>query len=192
MPLGLIGGSILGGIASTALSGAIGMGSDALNYRHQKQLAKDQYYYDLDKMNRQNALNLEMWNRNNAYNTPEAQMARLKAAGLNPNMLYNNGSASTGNSSSPPEMVAAGRQVPNFRGFGLDRLATLGSIMSNILDLQQKQVGIENMEKTNRQLALQNDLLSQDKDLKGQDLIIKRLFASNYWHLAREFSNPPH
>lgn len=178
--MGPLTAAIVGGVASTALSGAIGMGSDALNYKEQKKLAKDQYYYDLDKMNRQNAFNLEMWNRNNLYNTPEAQMSRLKAAGLNPNMIYNNGSASTGNSSSPPEMVAAGRQVPNFRGFGLDRLSTLGSIMANVLDLQQKQAGIENMEETNRQLALQNDLLSQDKDLKSQDLIIKRLFASSY------------
>lgn len=39
---------------------------------------------------------LEQWNRANAYNTPESQMARLKAAGLNPNLVYGNGSA-TGN-----------------------------------------------------------------------------------------------
>ncbi len=31
---------------------------------------------------------LEMWNRQNAYNTPKAQMQRFKAAGLNPNLIY--------------------------------------------------------------------------------------------------------
>lgn len=36
---------------------------------------------------------LEMWNRGNVYNDPSAQMQRLKAAGLNPNMVYGSGSA---------------------------------------------------------------------------------------------------
>lgn len=45
--------------------------------------------------------NLELWNMNNEYNTPEAQMERYKEAGLNPNLIYGSGSASAGNSSSP-------------------------------------------------------------------------------------------
>ena len=43
--------------------------------------------------NRQFAL--DMWNRNNEYNTPLAQMQRLKDAGLNPNLMY--GQGTTGN-----------------------------------------------------------------------------------------------
>lgn len=38
-----------------------------------------------------NAWNLEMWNLQNQYNDPSAQMARLKAAGLNPNLMYGKG-----------------------------------------------------------------------------------------------------
>lgn len=34
---------------------------------------------------------LEMWNKENEYNTPSAQMARYVEAGLNPNLIYNNG-----------------------------------------------------------------------------------------------------
>lgn len=34
---------------------------------------------------------LEDWNRQNEYNSPAAQMARLKAAGLNPNLVYGHG-----------------------------------------------------------------------------------------------------
>lgn len=36
---------------------------------------------------------LEMWNKGNEYNAPEAQMSRLKAAGLNPMMVYGSGNA---------------------------------------------------------------------------------------------------
>jgi len=36
---------------------------------------------------------IDMWNLQNEYNTPSAQMNRLKSAGLNPNMIYGAGSA---------------------------------------------------------------------------------------------------
>lgn len=34
---------------------------------------------------------LAMWNQNNLYNTPSAQMQRFKDAGLNPNLIYGKG-----------------------------------------------------------------------------------------------------
>lgn len=41
----------------------------------------------------QNQYAVENWRRANAYNTPAMQMARLKAAGLNPDLMYGNGAA---------------------------------------------------------------------------------------------------
>lgn len=41
----------------------------------------------------------KMWHLQNEYNTPSAQMARLKEAGLNPNLAY--GSVSSGNAEAP-------------------------------------------------------------------------------------------
>lgn len=166
------------GISSAALSGAMGIASSRLNYKESKKLARDQYYYNMDLANRQNAANIEMWNMQNEYNSPQAQMARLKAAGLNPNMIYNNGSASTGNSTSPPEQIAAGRQTPNFQGFGVEKLGALGNMLSNILDLENKQAGIQNAIETNRQLKIQNELLRKDVGLKDQDYNIKSLLAA--------------
>ena len=51
---------------------------------------------------------VEMWHRQNAYNTPEAQMARFKAAGLNPHLIYGQGSA--GNAAAPAQYQAANMQ----------------------------------------------------------------------------------
>ena len=55
--------------------------------------------------------NVEMWKMQNAYNAPSAQMDRLKAAGLNPNLIYGEGvNGSTGNATgtapsySPPDI----------------------------------------------------------------------------------------
>lgn len=36
----------------------------------------------------QNQFNVEQWNRENAYNSPEQQMSRFRAAGLNPSLVY--------------------------------------------------------------------------------------------------------
>ncbi|MDV3547376.1 hypothetical protein CMU66_02490 [Elizabethkingia anophelis] len=63
------------------------------------------------KVARENrAFALDMWNKNNEYNTPLAQMQRLKEAGLNPNLMY--GQGTTGNSSAPAK--ADGRQPTQY------------------------------------------------------------------------------
>ena len=67
----------------------------------------------------QNAWNLEQWERNNAYNSPAAQMQRLKAAGINPDLMYGqNASGASGNSSAP----AQGTQPIPKQPFFLDPL----------------------------------------------------------------------
>lgn len=43
----------------------------------------------------QNKFNLEQWNRANQYSSPKEQMARLKEAGLNPNLVYGSGAGQT-------------------------------------------------------------------------------------------------
>lgn len=57
-------------------------------------------------IDKQNEYNMQMWHMQNAYNTPAAQVARYREAGLNPNLIYGNGSSSAGNASSAPEMEA--------------------------------------------------------------------------------------
>lgn len=54
---------------------------------------------------RANKYNIEMWNMQNAYNSPASQMARLREAGLNPNLIYGgSGSTQVGNADSPAKM----------------------------------------------------------------------------------------
>lgn len=51
-----------------------------------------------------NEANAALWREQSAYNTPANQMARLKAAGLNPNLAY--GQIAESRASNPPQMVA--------------------------------------------------------------------------------------
>lgn len=86
------------------------------------------------------AQDFEMWNRQNAYNSPQAQMERLKAAGLNPNLVYGSGAVS-GNTSGPtpkynaPTVDFSQRQAP------VDIPAIIGAYN----DFRLKQAQIDNV-----------------------------------------------
>lgn len=58
--------------------------------------------------------NLKQWHRQNEYNHPIAQMERLKAAGLNPNLIYGSSPGSaTGNASDIPRVNAPDYKFDN-------------------------------------------------------------------------------
>ncbi len=93
---------------------------------------------------------LSMWNMNNEYNSPSAQRSRLEAAGLNPYMMMNGGSAGTASSSSgsqaasaapPLAMNAPQMQAPQFNMQPMSQsLASIGSALNNIGDFRLKMV----------------------------------------------------
>lgn len=71
---------------------------------------------------------IEEWNRQNEYNDPESQMARFKAAGLNPHLIYGQGNA--GNNSSPASYQPANLQYKYAAGnTGESIQATLPTLM---------------------------------------------------------------
>lgn len=65
-----------------------------------------QYYYDRKMASKQNEYNTSAWQMNNEYNTPANQLARLRDAGINPNLFYGNGQSVAGISKSAPQQVA--------------------------------------------------------------------------------------
>ena len=71
--------------SSAITSGLFGLGSNILSNIGAKSRQRQ-----ADKQN------IKFWNMQNEYNTPANQMARLKKAGLNPNLIYGSGSANTG------------------------------------------------------------------------------------------------
>lgn len=89
---GLLGGP-LGALAGAGLGYMSGAGQDAANEAN------------ADAVEAANNANVELWREQAAYNTPANQVARLRAAGLNPNLFYSQGDP--GNMSSAPTMKAA-------------------------------------------------------------------------------------
>lgn len=97
-----LGGGILG--AASNIVGGI------MSYKGQKAANKTnlQIANQTNQMNRElaqgaQAHDVAMWNRQNEYNTPQAQMQRLQEAGLNPNLIYEGGAGSAGNAGSAPK-----------------------------------------------------------------------------------------
>lgn len=86
------------GIRFYFLGAIIGIAGSALAAAAASKSASTANKRNVALVDRQNQWNLEQWNRENEYNSPIRQMERIKAAGLNPNLVY--GEGVTGNSSS--------------------------------------------------------------------------------------------
>lgn len=138
MPLG----TIVGGVTSLIGSG--------LSYKGQKDTNKTNI--QLAKEGREHDEN--MWNKQNAYNTPEMQMQRLKEAGLNPNLMYGNGQSSTGNADAPkPAHVATtSNALASFNNN--NAIQMLGAYQ----DWQVKKAQIKNIEEETAGKQIQNQL----------------------------------
>lgn len=86
---------------------------------------------------------LEQWNRGNVYNSPQAQMERLKAAGLNPNLVYGSGSAAGSSAGQLPKFQAPTvdySHVPPFQPG-----AAIGGAISQFQDYIVKNAQVDNL-----------------------------------------------
>lgn len=83
------GANFLGGIVNQIFA------KKRIKQQNQANLNLSEYAYNRD---------LEMWNKQNAYNTPQMQMQRFEEAGLNPNLIYSKGTA--GNAQQLPKYSA--------------------------------------------------------------------------------------
>lgn len=105
---------ILGGIASSVFGNLGNQISSAQQYKYQKRLMAQQNAYNSQAATTSYIRMREMWEDENNYNTPTAQMARYKDAGLNPNLIYGNSNPSAGFSSAPSSSVS-GAHAPQVR-----------------------------------------------------------------------------
>lgn len=121
-------------IAGAGLDLASGLFNTGVQYATSKKL-----------MDYQNKINIQNWKMANEYNSPSAQMARYKAAGLNPNLVYGSlGQTAAGNISSPSAS-------------GINPRTNFGSSVANFqMAAQQRKV----LQAQEHNLKLQNDQIS--------------------------------
>ena len=112
--------------------------------------------YNLKLAQMQNEWNIQQWKRENAYNDPSAQLARLKAAGINPDLVYGGGISNT--SASSPQMTSGTPYSPS-------PLVGMPNVVGDYLDAQLKQRQIDMMDKDLERKGIENKYLDAEKAL---------------------------
>lgn len=106
---------------------------------------------------------LEMWHLQNAYNSPQSQMQRYVDAGLNPHLIY--GQGTPGNASSFPQYQAPDLQYKyTAEQYGPSTQMFLNTIMDVGLWLQSMRQGEANIRKT----VTETDRVDQVMDFMAQ------------------------
>lgn len=109
-----------------------------------------------------NAHELEMWNLNNEYNTPAAQMQRMKDAGLNPMLFYQQGNP--GNSSSAPATHSSNAKITPHQDT-LARIQGVLGIIGSFNQMLSQAFGVT--EQAQDVLLKRNELAFSNFDIAG-------------------------
>lgn len=130
----------------------------------------------------QNKWNLEQWNRENLYNSPAEQMKRLKAAGLNPNLMYGDGAGSL--LSAPSPTMQANRNMPP----QVDPL-TMAQINNINADTKQKEKSTISVDLANWRTNFENQIMSDNAEtlhrVAAQQMNALGMQSENeYWQAA--------
>lgn len=136
-------GSLLGGVGSSAMNNKAVQDTNKANM----EIAKYQAQWQQQENEKAYQRSLKMWNLQNEYNSPTQQMARIRTAGLNPNLVYGNGV--TGNSAgSTPQYEPAKFNAPTmqaYRGWNLG----ISDATSQYLAYRTVKAQVDNMEAQN-------------------------------------------
>lgn len=120
--------SFLASLASIA-SAAINNGSQIIGTLVNRHSQKETNKQQMALQQQQQDWNEYMWNKQNEYNSPINQMQLLHEAGLNPNMVYNDGSAfeaaGSPNPTQMPHLEAPQISLPNVGRSLLDSLVSM-------------------------------------------------------------------
>lgn len=108
-------GPLVGGLASFASGSMAAREQRALvdkQIQAQSQENRRNREYNLMLARLQNAWNVAQWQRENDYNSPSNMVARLRQAGLNPNLALSGGTLSGLRAASSPDLTAGAPSSP--------------------------------------------------------------------------------
>ena len=137
---------------------AIGAGSSLLestiNAFAQGSMNKKTRKWNEKMYERQRADAIVDWERQNLYNSPAEQMKRLKAAGLNPNLVYGDGATTTAQAVRSTDMDGWRPEAPKVD------FSNVGPSFAQMYDLEMRQAQTNNIE-------AQTKVAQMDAVLKG-------------------------
>lgn len=152
---------ITAGLIATGVGAAISGGNMVQQGKTNKKSREfTRQMYDIQRTH-----NLQDFDTVNAYNHPAAQMARLKEAGLNPNLVYGNGAVATGGniSAASPRISYA---TPPQLDAGFANILTDTAFKQSRLDLDRKLVTADVELKTTQAIKTLAEAELSTTDLK--------------------------
>lgn len=105
---------------------------------------------------------LANWNRENEYNSPKKQMERLKAAGLNPNLVYGHGADAT-----------AGQIASTSSGTPDVETAPIGNTAMTYMNVQMMNAQLQNVIAQNDLIKAQTENVRAGTLNRGADTALK-------------------
>lgn len=133
MPLTAAAASVIGAGLSAAGTGASLFANAKLN---RKTMRWNERMYEQQRRDA-----LADWEMQNAYNSPAAQMQRLREAGLNPHLVYGNGADAQGGIVRSTDVKSWNPQAPDF--------SQVGSIAGQYFDIQARAQTVNNLKAQN-------------------------------------------
>lgn len=127
MPIGAIGAA-----AASAGLNAVGnivsnLFGQKMSYKNNVRLMDRAQQYSRENADYANQMAIANWQMENNYNTPANQIQRLMDAGLNPNLIYGNGTASAGNAGSVAKPAMPDTPNAPYQDYGNLGIQNLGT-----------------------------------------------------------------
>lgn len=145
-----------------AIVGAgIGLAGQLINAGSTRKNNQSQQNHALAMQRLQNAQNVNFWNMQNEYNSPSAQMQRLKDAGLNPNLVY--GASAPGNSAGQVHAASPQAWQPKAPQF------ELGSVMDTYFNIAMQSAQLDNVKAINNKIQAETQAIVSQGAIKGAE-----------------------
>lgn len=138
--------------AGIAAAGSVASGAIASGRGHKSQRRALRYNKELAQY--QNDLALQNWERQNEYNSPQSQMQRYRDAGLNPNLIYSQGSSGNSDAIGTPSVAPYQESDTQSNDLGVGEAVNRG--LSSWLQLKRQQSDLATAEYQRTVMQTQN------------------------------------
>lgn len=173
---------------SGLIGSGVGMINGILDRIQERRMAREQQQWNEQMMDKQNEWSLDMWNRTNEYNSPSAQIARLRDAGLNPLYYGLDGTSANGLESAQPLGYdrASMKGLANPLQSGIDNYMAMKSMDK---DIELKNAQIDKMEAEKSGIELDNEWKDKTQEARVEAENLKNSLTDaqiKLYHKERE------
>lgn len=164
--------SAAGNVAGSIIGGLFGNYQAGKDREFNAEEAQKQREWSTQERLAAQEYNLDMWNKQNEYNKPTAQLQRAMDAGINPNSLFGNSSIAGNADSAPKSSVGGGASASYNSGLApamMSAGSALGVNTANMLNALA--------ERNQKVYDLSYDQMTQDQRIKILEGTYKQIMA---------------